>query len=85
MTPLRNAARALVFKESGTDSFDALSDGSQERVLVSAAATLLAVRKPSERMLRAAKTVEFPGGYVLNDLDITLIWERMLDVAASEK
>lgn len=51
MTPIQRAARALVLQESGTDSFDGLSDELQAQVIESVKAVAEAFRDgkdPSE-------------------------------------
>jgi hypothetical protein len=85
MTPLEIGARALAQSDRGEDCYDALSKADQERLKGRVAALLLSLRRPSPAMKRAGMTVEIPGDYSISDLEAMLVWERMLDVAATEK
>ena len=49
-----------------------------------ARASLLALRKPSASMIRAALTVELPERRRLTELEAMLVWERMVDAAVLE-
>jgi len=82
--PLDRAARALMKSQSGVDGLESLPNELQEGLLNDVRATLLATRKPSEAMIRAALTVELPGNHQLAELEAVLIWERMVDAAVIE-
>lgn len=79
MTPLRKAARALVLKESGTDSFDALSEELQEQVIESVKAVLEAMRSPSDAMLSAGSDASMEPPFVAE-----YAWQAMIDAAITE-
>jgi len=76
-TPLMRAARALVLKESGTDSFDGLEPELQEQVIESVKVVLEAVREPSEAMRAAASRIPHA-----RDAEI---FQAMIDEALSER
>jgi hypothetical protein len=63
--------------------YDELSDDAKAKLIGSLRQGILAMRKPSLEMIRAGQTVMFPRGYEPTELDIIIIWERMIDVVAS--
>jgi hypothetical protein len=79
MSPLAKAARALVLKESGTDSFDALEPELQEQVIESVKAVLEAVRSPSDAMLEAG--VDGAGN---SAFEVENAWQAIIDAAIAE-
>jgi len=83
-TPLHRAAQALMRSQCGVDGLDTRANEMQEGLLNDVRDTLLAMRKPSEAMIRAALTVELPGNHQLAQLEAVLIWERMVDAAVIE-
>jgi hypothetical protein len=74
---MQRAARALVLKESGTDSFDDLAPELQEQATESVKAVVEALREPSEAMALAARdnvTLQDPAS----------VWPAMIDAAMDE-
>jgi hypothetical protein len=81
MTPLARAARALVLKESGTDSFDALEPELQEQVIESVKAVLEAIREPSDAMLDAGDHLIVLRGEGVQPISV---YHTMIDAAIAE-
>jgi hypothetical protein len=82
--PLIRAVQAFMLRQSGADDFDALDVETQESLLEAVKAAALAMRKPSDAMIRAGLTLELAGGRRMTELEAMLVWERMLDAALSE-
>jgi hypothetical protein len=82
-TPLIRAARALVLKESGTDSFDALSDELQEQVIESVKAVMEALREPDPVMAQAGAEIvrkaHSEDGHTAFEGDAANVWRAMID------
>jgi hypothetical protein len=83
MTPLARAARALVLKESGTDSFDALEPELQEQVIESVKAVVEALREPDPVMAQAGaeivRNVHGENGHAAFEGDAANVWRAMID------
>lgn len=76
-TPITRAARRMAQIESGTDCFDQLDDGEQERLREVVRGVLQAVWEPSDSMIQAAQdtvTINHPAD----------VWPAMIDAAIAE-
>lgn len=93
-TPITRAARRMAQIESGTDCFDQLDEGEQERLRDVVRGVLEAVRKPSEAMCLAGadKTVSFAQHGIVHvstgpsepKVGAGQMFEAMIDAALAE-
>jgi hypothetical protein len=82
-TPLIRAARALVLKESGADSFDDLEPELQEQVIESVKTVLEALREPDPVMTHAGAEIvrkaHSEEGHIEFEGDAANVWRAMID------
>jgi hypothetical protein len=83
-TPMIGGARALAKADAGEDCYDKLDLSMQKKLQENVRASTLAMRTPSNAMIGAGLTVELPRGRRLTELEVMLVWERMIDVAVSD-
>lgn len=83
-TPLTRGVRALMLSQSGVDDFEVLDVAMQEGLLDGVRAVLAANRKPDDAMIATGKAALLQSHGRSTDIDLIVIWERMIDAAISQ-
>ncbi len=77
MSIIERAARALAKSESGSDDWDGLDEGVQQKLLANVRAVIEALREPSPEMIEDLLLTEAGGG--IDTLKVSDTWQVMID------